>query len=128
MRKRTCAILPASMTSRSGVQVRILSERKSVDENAWAVTAIVKTVAPRHHVCTASHFTTRMITTGMWTRRMTMLYTHGTNAPPEDASVSAVEVSQMRNDEGGRTTYLYPDEGKMKHRIAEWVDLSPGTT
>ena len=73
MRNSTCAMLPASMTRRRGVQVRILSERKSVDAKDWAVSATVKTVAAKHHVCTDSHFTTRMITTGMWTRRMTML-------------------------------------------------------
>lgn len=50
MRKIICAMLPASMTRRSGVQVRILSERKPVDTKAWAVMAMVKTVAPRHHV------------------------------------------------------------------------------
>ena len=58
-------MLPACMMSRSGVQVRILSERKPVDAKAWDVMAMVKTVSPRHHACTASHFTTRMITTGM---------------------------------------------------------------
>ena len=57
-----------------------------------------------------------------------MLYTHGTNAPPEYPSVSAVEVSQTQDGEGGRMTYLYPDEGKKNRRIDEWVGLSPGTT
>ena len=57
-----------------------------------------------------------------------MLYTHGTNAPPEHPSVSAVEVSQIHDGEGGRRTYLYPDEGMKNHRTAGWVDLSPGTT
>ena len=107
--------------------MRILSERKSVDENAWAVTRMVKTVAARHHVCTASHFTTRIITTGMWMRRMAMLYTHGTNAPPEYASVSAVEFSQTQDGKGGRDTYQCQDEGTM-NPVAEWVGLSPGTT
>ena len=73
MRKSTCAMLPASMMRRSGVHVSILSERNFVDENAWAVMTMVKTVAPKHHICTDSHFTTRMITTGMWTRRITIL-------------------------------------------------------
>ena len=72
-RNSTCAMLPASMIRRRGVQVRILSERKPVDAKACAVMAMVNRVAPRHHVCTDSHLTTRMMTTGMWTRRITML-------------------------------------------------------
>lgn len=73
IRNRICAMLPASMTKRSGVPVRILSELNFVDAKVCAVMAVVMTVAPRHHVCTDSHFTTRIITTGMCTRRMTML-------------------------------------------------------
>ena len=46
----------------------------------------VKDVAIRHQVWTASQRTTLMITTGMWSTRMTAVYTQGISAPPKSLS------------------------------------------
>lgn len=111
-RNRIWAMLPTSMTRRSGVHVRILSAWNAVDAYAWATTTLVNSVATRHHIWTFSHFTTRMMTTGICWKRMMTVNTHGCRAPlvitseSEYSSVGSEKMYRESKDDSKQTSRL----------------------